>query len=314
MVRWGILGCGDVTEVKSGPALRNAPGSTVVAVMRRDAAKAEDYARRHGVPRWYTDADALIGDEEVDAVYIATPPTSHADLTERVFAAGKPVLVEKPMAMTPDECRRMIAAADEARLPLSVAYYRRALPRFTTFARLATDGTIGTPRVATITHLKPRSAWPEAAWVREIAGGIFADSQCHTIDWLGHVFGPAQEVCGFSECQADGRTADFVGFTGRFGDLAVTATCAYSVNATADAVTIHGDAGSVSMSFFRAAPIMVTRDGVTTTVTAADPPHVHQPFVEQVVAHIRGDAPNPCSGQEALHTAVVMESIVRPAT
>src|SRR5690606_3124767 len=85
-------------------------------------------------------------------------------------------------------------------------------------------------------------------------------------------------------------------------------------NATADAVTIHGDAGSVSMSFFRAAPIMVTRDGVTTTVTAADPPHVHQPFVEQVVAHIRGDAPNPCSGQEALHTAVVMESIVRPAT
>jgi predicted dehydrogenase len=121
-VRWGILGCGDVTEVKSGPALMKAPRSSVVAVMRRDAARAEDYARRHGVHRWYADADALIADPAVNAVYIATPPSSHAALTERVFAAGKPVFVEKPMALDTAECDRMIAAAGRAKLPLSVAY------------------------------------------------------------------------------------------------------------------------------------------------------------------------------------------------
>ena len=98
-VRWGIVGCGDVTEVKSGPGFQKARGSALVAVMRRDAAKAEDYARRHGVPRWYADADALVHDPEVDAVYVATPPSTHCDYTRARRAAGKPVYVEKPMAL-----------------------------------------------------------------------------------------------------------------------------------------------------------------------------------------------------------------------
>src|SRR4051794_19319723 len=127
-IRWGIIGCGDVTEVKSGPALQQAAGSALVAVMRRDAERAKDYARRHGVPRWYADADALIGDPEVDAVYVATPPSSHMDYAVRVAAAGKPAYVEKPMARNFDECRRMIDACRAARGgaggPLFVAYYR----------------------------------------------------------------------------------------------------------------------------------------------------------------------------------------------
>src|SRR5688500_4072884 len=103
-IRWGIIGCGDVTEVKSGPGFQKARGSALVAVMRRDRAKAEDFARRHGVPRAYTDAEALIADPDVDAVYIATPPSSHRALALQVAAARKPCLVEKPMAMTHDEC------------------------------------------------------------------------------------------------------------------------------------------------------------------------------------------------------------------
>src|SRR3954470_22835271 len=96
-VRWGIVGCGDVTEVKSGPALQKADGSALMAVMRRDAGKAADYARRHGVAKSYGDGGALINDPDVDAVYIATPPSSHIDYVQRVAAAGKPVYVEKPM-------------------------------------------------------------------------------------------------------------------------------------------------------------------------------------------------------------------------
>jgi len=110
MTRWGIIGCGDVTEVKSGPGFQQATGSALVAVMRRDLSKAQDYARRHGVPRAYNSADALISDPEVDAVYIATPPSSHCELTLAVAAAGKPCLVEKPMARNHAECERMVAA------------------------------------------------------------------------------------------------------------------------------------------------------------------------------------------------------------
>src|SRR3954454_8504140 len=141
-VRWGMIGCGDVTEVKSGPGFQKARGSQLVAVMRRDAAKAEDYARRHGVPRWYSDAARLIADPEVDAVYVATPPSTHRQYALMAAEAGKPAYVEKPMATRHAECLEMVAACERARVPLFVAYYRRALPRFLKVKELVDEGAI----------------------------------------------------------------------------------------------------------------------------------------------------------------------------
>ena len=129
-VRLGIIGCGNVTEVKSGPGFQKAKDSSLVAVMRRTGELAQDYAGRHDVPRWYADAEALIGDPEVDAIYIATPPSSHKEYVILAARAGKPIYVEKPMARTHAECQAMIAICREAGVPLYVAYYRRALPRF----------------------------------------------------------------------------------------------------------------------------------------------------------------------------------------
>src|SRR6185436_2348451 len=94
-IRWGAIGCGDVCEVKSGPGFQKAAGSQLVAVMRRDRDKAADFARRHGVPRFYADAEALIADPEVNAIYVATPPSTHMLYTKMAAAAGKPVYVEK---------------------------------------------------------------------------------------------------------------------------------------------------------------------------------------------------------------------------
>ena len=116
LVRWGMIGCGDVAEVKSGPGFQKARGSRLVAVMRRDAGRAEDYARRHGVPRWYRDAAQLIADPEVDAVYVATPPSTHRQYTLMAAAAGKPVYVEKPMAHSIEEARVMARVAKETGL------------------------------------------------------------------------------------------------------------------------------------------------------------------------------------------------------
>src|SRR5437762_8993101 len=142
-IRWGIIGCGDVTEIKSGPGFQKAEGSALVAVMRRDLEKAKDYARRHGVARAYGRADELIHDAEVDAVYIATPPSSHCDLALRVAAAGKPCLVEKPMAVDHAECVAMNEAFRAAGQPLWTAYYRRALPRFLKARELVLSGALG---------------------------------------------------------------------------------------------------------------------------------------------------------------------------
>src|ERR1700747_392477 len=98
-IKWGIIGCGDVTEVKSGPAFNKVKDSELVAVMRRDGEKAKDYAQRHKVPKWYTNADQLIHDPDANSVYIATPPSSHEEYAIAVINAGKPVYVEKPMSV-----------------------------------------------------------------------------------------------------------------------------------------------------------------------------------------------------------------------
>lgn len=142
-INWGIIGVGDVCEIKSGPAFNTINGSRLVAVMRRSASLAKDYAERHGVPKWYHDADILINDPEVNAIYIATPPHVHPYYTKIVAEAGKPVYVEKPMAKTYSECQDMIEVCKQKGVPLFVAYYRRALANFLAIKNWVQDGRIG---------------------------------------------------------------------------------------------------------------------------------------------------------------------------
>lgn len=143
---WGIIGCGNVTELKSGPAYQNKEGFELSAVMRRTATKAEDYAKRHNVPKYYTDADALIDDPKIDAIYIATPPDSHAYYALKVAKAGKICCIEKPMAPSHDACITINNAFLAKNIPLFVAYYRRSLPRFTQVKSWIDANKIGTIR------------------------------------------------------------------------------------------------------------------------------------------------------------------------
>ncbi len=207
MIRWGMIGCGNVTEVKSGPALRKAEGSALLAVMRRDGEKARDYAKRHGVAKWGTDARALIHDPEVDAVYIATPPAFHADYAVQAAQAGKPVYVEKPMACTTADCRRMIAACRDAGVPLFVAYYRRALPRFLQVKALLEAGAIGEARGVIVRLIRPAKVEEADAsnWRVDPAiagGGYFYDVGSHMLDLLDFLLGPITAVQGTAANQA----------------------------------------------------------------------------------------------------------------
>jgi predicted dehydrogenase len=311
-VCWGIIGCGDVTEVKSGPALQKAERSQLVSVMRRDAAKAADYAARHGVPRWTDDADTLIADPEVTAVYVATPPSSHADYTIRALEAGKHVLVEKPMALTLEDCDRMAAAAEAAGRKLCVSYYRRALPRFERLREIVLGGEIGIPRAIELRHFRPAGELPGQSWKLDPGvggGGIFADTHTHTLDWLCTVFGPPRAVRGLSRRQAKLYPAeDLVAFLIDFGDLPAVGLCAYATTQHDESVTIHGSEGFVSMGAFRKAPIRLTRGGVTEEIHIPDPAHIHQPLIERVIAHFLDEAPNPCDAEAGRRAvALVLE-------
>ncbi len=201
-VRWGIIGCGAVTELKSGPAFQKADHSALVAVMRRDRDKAGDYARRHGVPRFYDRADHLIVDPEVDAIYIATPPVHHYTLALQVADAGKPCLVEKPMAMNHAECVRMVEVFQERSVPLFAAYYRRALPRFLKVRELLREQAVGTLTSAHIFQYGLLVDAEEAKQWRYLpaiaGGGLFMDLASHGLDLLDFLISPIKAAAGYS--------------------------------------------------------------------------------------------------------------------
>lgn len=200
-VKWGILGCGDVTERKSGPAFNQVEGSRLAAVMRRNADAAADYAKRHGVPRWYSDANELIQDPEVNAVYIATPPGSHAELALKVAAAGKPCYVEKPMARNAAECAAMVEAFEKAGLPLFVAYYRRALPHFQWIKSVIDSGELGELRQirAAYTNGRQLGGQTPEGWRFDpdlSGGGLLWDLGSHALDLFDYWLGPLTLVQG----------------------------------------------------------------------------------------------------------------------
>lgn len=316
-IRWGMIGCGNVTEVKSGPGLQKATNSALVAVMRRNGALAQDYAARHNVPKWYTDAQALIDDPEVDAVYIATPPNAHKAYTLAVAKAGKPVYVEKPMALDFAECQAMIDACQQANVPLWVAYYRRRLPRFLKVKELIETGAIGAPRTVTVTFYRRwRPAEPHnLPWrvLPEIAGGgLFVDLAAHTLDYLDYFLGPIQSVQGYATNQAgyypaeDVVAGSFVFASGVYG----TGIWSFSSYTNLDQTEIVGDKGKLTFTSFTTDPIVLTTvDGVT-EFPIDNPPHIQQPLIQTIVDELNGVGQCPSTGVSGARTSWVMDQML----
>jgi 1,5-anhydro-D-fructose reductase (1,5-anhydro-D-mannitol-forming) len=318
-IRWGMIGCGDVTEVKSGPGFQKADHSSLVAVMRRNGALAKDYAERHQVPRSYDNADDLIRDAEVDAVYIATPPSSHKQYTIMSAAAGKPVYVEKPMALNFAECQAMVETCRRAGVPLLVAYYRRALPRFLKIKELVDAGAIGEVRFVSVTLYQPMPPEDLASetlpWrvIPEIAGGgRFLDLASHTLDFLDYTLGPIVEAKGLASNQAGKYPAeDIVTATFRFAS-GVHGTGAWCFNAydKCDVTEIVGSSGKISFSTFDAQPVrLINGDGIKEFVLEY-PPHIAQPLIQTVVNELIGVGECPSSGESGARTSWVMDQML----
>lgn len=314
-VRWGIIGCGDVTEKKSGPGFQKAAGSELVAVMRRNGDLARDYAERHGVPRWYNDAATLIADPEVDAVYVATPPSSHLQYTRMAAEAGKPVYVEKPMALDAAEAEAMVNACEAAGVGLYVAYYRRGLPRFRRVAELVAGGAIGRVRTVSTQYWRPPAEPGTDGWRVDpsLAGaGYFADLASHTLDFLDYLLGPVAEAQGFAANQAglydaeDAVSADFRYESGVLG----TGMWCFTTGTSRDVTEVVGNEGAVRFSSFTTDPIELETAAGVEMIAIDNPQHVQQPLIQMVTDELHGSGRSPSTGRSALRTARVMDTIL----
>lgn len=312
-VRWGIIGCGDVTEVKSGPGFRKAEGSQLVAVMRRNGALAADYAKRHGVPRWYDDAARLLADPEVDAVCIATPPDTHCHYALLAAAAGKPAYVEKPMARHTPECDRMNEAFARAGQKLFVAYYRRSLPRWLKILETIQSGALGrltgvTYRLTMPKHLEP------AMWrtdVTQAGAGHFLDLASHVLDLIDYLVGPLSVVHGRAANLASPYAAeDSVALSFLAGITPGVMSCNFASQAREDLLSFTGTEGEIRLSVFGAEPVRYETALGVENWDIPPPPHIAQPFIQECVSDLLGRRTSPSTGESARRTALVMDTVL----
>lgn len=320
-IRWGFIGCGQVTEKKSGPAFSLVAGSNVVAVMSRNRDKACSYAQRHNIKKYYTDAQALINDEDVNAVYIATPPSSHATYAIMAMKAGKPAYVEKPLAASYEECCRINRISATTQIPCFVAYYRRLLPYFQTVKQLLDKQTIGT-----ITHAQILFAVPprdldynrqELPWrvQRDIAGGgYFYDLAPHQIDLLQCFLSPIIKAKGYSTNRRGlYDTEDTVSACFQFADGTVGSGSWCFVaheSAKTDRIEIVGTKGKISFSVFNYDPISIQTENECRQLNFTLPTHVQLPLIENVVRHLQGKVVCTCNAISATSVNWVMDKIL----
>lgn len=318
-IRWGIIGVGAVTEVKSGPGFRKATNSELVAVMRRTGELARDYAERHGVPRWYDNANSLIHDDEVDAIYIATPPNVHKEYVLRCAAAGKPIYCEKPMALNHAECADMLDACRRADVPLWVAYYRRTLPSFVKIKEIIDAGQIGEVHSVTARVHMPSLPLAEDAEIPwrfrpEIGGGgKFVDLASHQLDYLDFLFGPIVDVHGHAANVVglypaeDNVVASFKFESGVLG----SGSWSFCSTDNADETIIYGTKGRIAFPCFADEPFKLIIDDTVQEMHIPYPQHVHQPLIQTVVNELNGAGRCPSTGESGARTNAVMDAILR---
>jgi predicted dehydrogenase len=316
-VKWGIIGCGDVAEVKSGPAFQNVTGSELIGVMRRNAEKAKDFAERHGVPIHTNNAEDLLQHTDINAIYVATPPSTHLAYAKAALAAGKDVYLEKPMALTSQEAGEIVTAVKNSDNKLSVAHYRRKLPAFEKVKALLDESAIGSVLFADIQILQPRNsdivANSEENWRLNptvSGGGYFYDLAPHQIDLMYHYFGAFEKIDGYATAQKN-KVEDTVNGIIQFesgvqfrGVWNFTAADNYKK----EECIIYGTLGSIRFSFYGDTVILNDRKGET-VFEFKNPKHIQQPMIAAVVSYFLGNTENPCPAEDGITVMQAMEKL-----
>ncbi len=321
-IGWGFIGCGEVTEKKSGPAFNEVPGSHVVAVMSRNAEKAESYAKRHNIKKWYTDPLDLINDPEINAIYIATPPSSHATFAIMAMKAGKPVYIEKPLAASYEDCARINRISELTGVPCFVAYYRRYLPYFQKVKQIIQSGAIGTPANVQIRFSVPprdldyksNGSLPWRLQPDIAGGGYFYDLAPHQLDLIQDIFGVITRAHGYCSNMAklykaeDTISACFYFENGLPGSGSWCFVGHQS--AKEDRIEVIGEKGMLSFSVYNYSPIQLVTSEGRSSIVVPNPPYVQLPIIRSVIEHLQGIGICECTSVSATPVNWVMDRIL----
>ena len=315
---WGLIGCGDIARKRVAPALRDLVECDFGAVGRKRGELAESFAREFGARKWYPTWQELLGDEELDAVYIATPVHMHAAQTIAAAEAGKHVLCEKPMAMDVVECDRMIAASRANNVKLGVAYYRHFYPVIQRVKALIQSEEIGIPVVAQVNAFESFDPPPDNSryWLLRrdrSGGGPMFDFGCHRIEVLTNILGPIKTVRAmntnvlFDREVEDTATALFQFERGNCGVLSVT----HAAHEPQDTLDIFCSHGSIHVPILNRGKMRIVTDGGEQSEWHPPAANIHAPLISDFVAAVKEDREPAVNGETGRMVARIEQEIYR---
>ncbi len=318
ILNWGLIGCGDIVQKRVGPALRNLENCDLIAVARADVGRVEKCARELGAKRWYTNWRELLDDREIDAVYIATPPYLHEEQAIVAAEKGKHIICEKPMSISVDGCKRMVEAAENNSVSLSIAYYRHFYPIIGRIKEVLESGTIGKPIVADLKAFEyfDIKKGDSRDWLIErdkAGGGPLMDFGCHRIEVLINLFGSdsVESVKGVNRNVVFNREVEdtamgIISFKSGVTGLLVVSTGAFEPMDTLD---IFGSKGSVHVPVLNG-DTLILKYGEKEVVEKHPPnPNFHQPYIEAVTEAILAEKSVPVNGVYATEVNRIIERL-----
>ena len=316
-IKWGIIGCGDVAEVKSGPAFQKCDNSQLLAVMRRNGDLAKDFAKRHNVTLWYDDADMLLQNTDINAVYIATPPSTHLDYALKALKAGKDVYLEKPMVLSKEEAIQLETAVNNSKQKLVVAHYRRFLPMYIKVKQLLDNEAIGAVKYVDLRFLQPYDFNDKATWRLDAdvsGGGYFHDIAPHQIDLMYYFFGNYAEAKGIAVNQSGINTVDdtvngLINFKNgvQFRGMWSFAIPKYLEE---DRCAIYGEDGTIELSFYEE-QLKLKSKKTNREFNFKNPVNIQQPMIQETVNYFLGKRSNPCPVEDGSIVTNLMESFTK---
>jgi len=319
-IRWGLIGCGDIANKRVAPAMAQDEGSEIVAFFSNTPARAEEMRERFGACRAYSDLAALLADEEIDAVYLASPHFRHRDETLAAAEAGKHVLCEKPMALNVAECQEMIAACRQHGVSLAVAYYRRWYPKARKMKELIDGGAIGQPIRARVCIGGRYDPGPED-WKRwrvsaDAKGGALMDVGSHRLDIICYLLGEPQWVAGLTDHLV--MTYDVPDTETLLCRLAngCHLTCAtyWNLPLSLDVMEVHGTAGPLIATPFDGDALTLLAGGREEEFDCARPvSNVHYPLVASFTARLLAGEPPEFDGVDGMQASRIIDAAYRSA-
>ena len=315
-LKWGVLGAGSVAQRRAMPAINNATHAELHALLSRDVARAERLAQEHGATHAYTTVDALYADDALDAVYISTPVHLHCEQVIAAAERGLHVLCDKPMALTPEECREMIAACDANGVHLQVCFLFRFHSCFQQIRAWRDEGRFGQLLHGRMPFLKQYRLAPDEwrADPQRGGGGAFMDLGPHSVDLLRYLIGEVTTVSAFytsGATQATDAVEDTGGILLRFDNGAQAFTdLSFSVPHCDVVLELYGTEGTVWVYNDGGWQIKTYFDGEPRVLPSAYE-DLYQAQFEHFAACVEAGAPPVTSGFDGLRANEILAAAYR---